>query len=308
MNLFLSICIKLLPFYSSILLGFFAGKYLQVRRESIGALLLYIFTPIIVFHAVLTTPLSYQTLQLPVLFFVVASSVCLLFFWLGRRLWADATANILAYAVGSANTGYFGLPIALALWGNNVFNTVILCMLGMVIYDSTIGFFVVAKHGYSNRKALIKLLTLPSLYAVLVALIFNIANIHTFGSVYTESIQRFQGAFSILGPMLIGIALGQHEKYVLDIKAVIASFCTKFFIWPLIISLFIFGDSMYWHVYSSEIHKVLFLLSMGPFAANTVALATTFGTHPQKASALVMLSVLFASLYIPLVLWAINAF
>lgn len=308
MEILLLLLIRLTPFYLSILFGFLSARYLQVSRESVGNLLLYVVTPVIIFNAVLNTSLSYQTFLLPVFFFVCASSICVFFYWQGKRFWQGSTRNIVAYAAGSANTGYFGLPIALALWGNGAFNVVVLCMLGFIVYDCTIGFFVVARNEYDNKKALKKLLGLPSLYAIVTALILNVLQVTDLGATYQGFIANFQGAFAVFGPMLIGIALGTREKYQFEANAFIVSFVTKFVVWPLLVSAFIFIDISYLHLYSHQIHKILFLLSLVPFAANTVALATTFKAEPAKMSFIVMLSVLFASVYIPFMLFLFGQF
>ncbi len=303
MDNFFQLTLRLLPFYLSVVIGYVAGRYLQISRESIGKLLLYVITPVVVFNAVLTSPLSAETLALPIVTFFLACVICLAFYVLAKSLWRDSTKNILAYAVGSANSGFFGLPVALVLWGNSIFNTVILCMLGWVVYDSTVGFWIAIKNDFTTRKALQKLLQLPSLYAILLAVILNMIGIQDLGTTYQSLVVAFQATFTLLGPMLIGIAIGHREKAIWDTKAIMLSFAFKFVLWPLAMAAILVVDSLYFHIFAAQTQQVLFLLSLVPFAANTVALASAFQLQPQKASTLVILGVLFASLYIPIVLY-----
>jgi hypothetical protein len=86
MTIFFALLAKLIPLYIIIGLGFIAGKYLHVKKESIAPLAMYILSPMIVFNAALTTSISVSTLTLPLLIFVMACIICIVFFFLGRFL------------------------------------------------------------------------------------------------------------------------------------------------------------------------------------------------------------------------------
>src|SRR5437762_2581315 len=156
MEIFFTLLFKLIPLYIIILLGFVAGKYLDVKKEPIATLLIYIIAPIIIFNGVVTTKISISSLSLPILFFFLCCFMCLSFYWIAHFFWKDSTKNILAFTAGTGNTGYFGIPVALALFNNDVLGLVVLSVLGFVLYENSVGFFITAKGHHTLNEALIK--------------------------------------------------------------------------------------------------------------------------------------------------------
>jgi predicted permease len=74
-------------------------------------------------------------------FFSLGTVLSLLFLAVGK--WAfgkDSTKNILAFAAGTGNTGYFGIPAATALFGDAALSPVVLCILGVILYEHSVGF------------------------------------------------------------------------------------------------------------------------------------------------------------------------
>lgn len=299
MSIFLTLLIKLLPLYGIVVLGWIAGKYLDVKKESIAPLLIYIIAPIVVFNGVITTPLNKATLSLPILFFILACILCLAFYFIGKLIWPGSEKNILAFTAGTGNTGYFGLPVVLALFGDQLLGIAVLSILGFVLFENSLGFFMTAKGQHSGREALMKVLKLPALYAFFIGLIVSVSNIHLVPTV-VDAITSFRGAYVVLGMMLVGLGLSQVTKASLDYAFTGVAFFAKFITWPLVVGLIIFLDIYFFNLYSSEIYKIMLLMSIVPLASNTVAFATKLNTHPEKAAVTVLLSTIFALIYIPL--------
>jgi predicted permease len=169
----LSVLEKIVPFYILIALGALALKRFKTDKDSISTLLIYFFAPVIVFTGVAQASPTSSTLLLPVLFFTISCLVCLVTFRFSKSVWPNSTEpNILAMASGSGNTGYFGIPITTALFGNEILPTVVLCILGVTLFENSLGYYLVARSKNSKQEALRRLLKLPTLYAFLIGLIF----------------------------------------------------------------------------------------------------------------------------------------
>lgn len=300
MLIFLTLIAKIIPLYFLIALGFVAGKYLQASKETVARLLIYIIAPAVIFNSVFTTPIAANVLSLPVLFFVLCCLICLVTFIISKHIWSDATKNILAFTAGTGNTGYFGLPVAIALFGADIAGLVVISTLGFVLYENSLGFFITARGHHSIKESVTRVLKLPTIYAFVIALILNILGIKL-GQAYTDFALLFRGAYTVLGMMLIGLGLANISKFKFDFKFVTASFVAKFVVWPIIIFAIIALDKTFFGFFTDQIHKVMILMSIVPLAANTVAYATELNAHPEKASFAVLLSTLFALFYIPLI-------
>jgi predicted permease len=297
---FFDIVFKIFPFYFFILLGYFGGKYLDVRKESIAPILIYLLTPVIVFHGVYITKVSLGTLSIPLLYLIIAAGLSISTLKLFKKIWPDSTGNIVAYMAGSANIGYFGLPVAAAILGESAVGIMTLFVLGFTIYDCTVGFFITARGRHTVMESLKKVMMLPAIYAFFISILLNLLQVK-FGQGYMDFVAIFRGAFTFLGMMLIGLGLSDIKEFRLDHKLLLITFTIKFLIWPIIMIVIIFLDNRLFHLFTPLIHQVMVLISIVPIAANSVAYATQLKVQPEKASLAVLLSTIFALFYIPLI-------
>lgn len=300
MFIFFTLLAKLFPLYVIILFGYIAGKFLNVKKEAIASLLIYTIVPVVIFVGVASTELNQNIILLPILFFALGSFIALLAFYLAGFIWKDATRNVLAFTSGTGNTGYFGIPVAIAIFGNDVIGIVSLIFLGIVLYETTLGFFLMARGNFTIKKSLIKLLTLPILYAYFLGLLVNLSHIQL-GSIFFDTAANFRGAFTILGMMIIGMGLADIKKIEFDFKFIGLTFLIKFAVWPLLMILLIFLNSTFFKIFDNSLDKILLLMAIVPLAANTVSYATLLKAKPEKASLAVLLSTFFALFYIPLI-------
>lgn len=300
MNIFLTLLAKLMPLYLFITLGFIAGRVLKVEKKSIASLLIYIIAPLIVFNGVVSTPLNSTNLSLPILFFICSSVICLFFYYIAKFIWEDTSRNLLAFVAGAPNVGYFGIPVAIALFNKDQVSLVVLSVLGIILFENSVGFFIAAQGNYLVKDSIKKLFRLPSFYAFFIGLFVNLSNIEL-GEIYRSNIGSVQGAYSFLGMMLIGLALSGIKKFKVDFKFIGISLLAKFLVWPSIILAIVWLDSLTLQIYNEQVREVMILLSIVPIAANTVAYATELKIQPEKASVAVLLSTLLALVIIPIV-------
>lgn len=295
----LPLAIKLLPLYVYILLGYIAGKKLQAQPETISRLMFYIISPIIIFNGVLNTHLDTRVMTLPLLTFFIASFLCIVFYRISRRIWTDSSKNIMAFSAGSGATGYFGIPLAMMIFSPQTEGIYIMSLLGVTLYDNSVGYFVTAKGTYSAKECLSKLIILPSLYAFVAGLALNLGQV-SMPEVYHQFVSHIKGVYVVLGMMIIGLGLSTLNKFKWDAKFIGMTFLAKFLIWPLIILAFIVLDQEFFGLYHREVHQALILLSIVPLAVNMVILATIMKCDSEKAAATVLLSTLFALFYVPI--------
>ncbi len=300
MEVFLMLLAKLIPLYVVILLGYIAGRFLNVKKETIAPLLIYTIVPVVVFSGVVGTKISLDVVSIPLLFFSIGTCIALITFFVSQFVWKDTTRNILAFTAGSGNTGYFGLPVSVALFGPNIIGIVSLVILGINLYETSVGFFLTARGHHSAKEALIKVFKLPILYAYLLGLVVSISGIHL-SNIFFDAAANFRGAFTVLGMMIIGMALSDVKSYKFDIKFITTTFFIKFLIWPLIMLLTLFVNNNWLHIFDNSLSHIMILMAIVPLAGNTVSYATLLKAQPEKASLAVLLSTIFALFYIPLI-------
>lgn len=290
--------IKLIPLYLNILLGYIAGKKLQANQETISKLMFYMINPLIIFNGLIHTKLDPSILSLPLVTFSISCSLCILFYRFSRKIWTDGSKNLMAFSAGSGATGYFGVPLALMIFDEQTQGIYIMALLGVTLYDNSLGYYMTVKGAYSPRECIKKILFLPTLYSFLLGLAFNYFQL-PIPEVYLDFINPIKGVYVVLGMMIIGIGLAGLTEFKLDFKFVCLTFLAKFFAWPFLVLLIIAIDQTFLGVYEPSSHQVLILVSIVPLAINTVMMASLMKCQPERIAATVLLSTIFALLYVP---------
>jgi predicted permease len=301
MDLFFSLCVKIIPYYLIIACGFLAARYYEVRKESIANLTIYIIAPAVMLIGTLEAGLKFNILILPFCFLAIGSCLCLGSYFLSRYVWQDNTRMILAFTCGTANVGYFGIPVCLAIAGPDALPVAVMFSLGSTLYENSLGYYVAAQAEYSGKEALRKLLVLPGLYAFVVGILLNLCQVQLYQPLQ-NTLQILKGAYSPLGMMIIGMGLAQVKWEEIDYKFMAFSFVNKFLVWPLFGLLFIYCDHFFFHLWEPFVQKVFLIQMLVPLAANTVAFASRFHAYPEKAAVAVTVSTLLALAIVPLVM------
>ena len=283
------------------LVGIFVGKKFKVNQKDISTLLVYVISPAVMFVSVLQAPEGHY-LRFSIAALLFCSVTALLAYQIGRFIWADHTKNLFAFSGGTGNTGYFGLPIALAMFDKTGAAIAVFIILGVNLYEFTVGYYITSLGQHSIKDSLKKVIKMPILYSFALAYILKPIGL-TPDDVILNSLSNFKGAYSVLGMMVIGITLSKFEHFEIDLKFLAAALSWKYIYWPIAILLLIhaIGATM-----SDTEKAVVLLMACVPMAGNTVVIANQLNVHPEKAATAVMLSTILAIVSVPLMMMFIN--
>ncbi len=276
-------------------------RFFQARREGMASLLIYIIGPVVIFMASYKVQLNFAVIALPILLFILSSFLALVSLRVSKNIFHDNTKNILAFSAGTGNTGYFGIPLAIMFLSEELAYIYIFAVLASFVYESTVGFFVVAKGNYSIQQSLAKIARLPSVYALMLGLACNVFEVE-FSDDFVNYLDYFKGAYAILGMMMIGMGLKGLANIGIDKLFMSFAFAIKFIVYPLVVLGVIWIDSQFFQFFPQDLYKVMFIFSIVPMAGNTVAVATLLGVHPEKASLAVVLSTAISIFTIPIMI------
>jgi len=297
----LALFIKLLPLYVTVALGWIAGRYLEASGKHIAGIMLYIVTPSVVFSGVMAAPLTPQVILLPALVFGFCTVIALVHLAIARRVLTDGSASVIPLSVGTGNTGYFGIPVALLLFGEQGLALYIVCMLGTTLFENSVGFYLAARGKYSIRDALVRVARLPSVYAFAAAVALNLSGVSIPGA-FVPLFDNLRGAYSILGMMIIGMGIMSFRGLAGNPVFTGLAFFGKFVSWPALALAFWWLDAQLLGIYDLAVHQAIFLISITPIAANTVVIATLLDAAPRQAAGTTLLSTLFALGFIPVMI------
>ena len=296
------IFIKLIVLFSLVGLGFIARRYVKIDRISIAKLVLYIIAPIVFFNAIGKIKPELSLFLLPLITALISSIIAFSVFYAVKYRFDDSNRAILAFASSNSNVGYFLLPIVWEIFDEVSAGIFVVMVIGNNIYENTVGFFIASRGQFSAKESLMKIIKLPTLYAMILGSTISLVDQLSIPEIFNDMLLSVRGAYSTLGMMMIGIGLADIKKYRLDFKFIGASLIIKFLLWPLLALAFIAIDKIFIHAYDPVVYKMLILFSAAPLAANNIVIATVLDLHPEKVATSVVLSTIFALLYVPLII------
>jgi predicted permease len=155
--------------------GFLLGRALSVDSRSLGRVVFYVFSPILVFNLILHTELDSAEIFITMAFSaLICLIVGLLALGLGRLLGLERAvlmAVILTAAFG--NTGNYGLPLVSFAFGKNALAFATLYFVMTSILFNTVGVLIASLGHMDGRTALLGLFRVPTMYAVILAALLN---------------------------------------------------------------------------------------------------------------------------------------
>lgn len=303
MDIFLLLFTNLLPLYILIAVGYGAGRFFEVDRRTLANFAIYICVPVVIFGFVVDLDLRPEWALLPFIVFGVFTGMAFGALMLGKRVFQDERANLVALCSAHSNTGYFGLPLVLLIFHDDPkwVGVYMFMLLGNAIFEAVVSYYIAARGRFTVKQSLKRVAKFPTIYAIALGLVVNVAHIKMPEMFYLYW-GYFKGAYVIAGMMIIGAALAKVKKLVIAPRFLTFAFTGKFIVWPLMAWILIILDRDIFHLFSHEVYQLFFLMAIVPQGANIAAFATQMDLKPEKAASTVLLGTLFALFYIPLVM------
>ncbi len=300
MQIFTLLITNLFPLYIIIALGYIGGRYMQLNLESIARILIFMLQPIVAFGAVSRIDFQPEYLMLPFVIAGVSAVISVASHVLSRKIFSAKRSCLIGMASASGNTGYFGLPIIMALFGPDAIGIYLMINMGIQISESTLAYYLGARGEHTVLESVKRVFRLPAIYAMALGLLVNFSGFSLPEIFYTYW-DHATGAWIIFGMMLIGIALGKTAPLQFNWRLNAWLGAVKFIVWPLAVLSLIALDRHVLHLFDADIHKMFLVIGIVPLPGNVVAYAAQLNVHPEETAMAVLLSTLFALVYIPVV-------
>lgn len=217
--------------------GFALGKLLDINARSLGRVVFYIFSPVLLFDLLLQNRLKIdEAIGVILLTVCVVLSMGILTFLLGTLFKLDRpTLTSILITTMFANTGNYGLPLVSFAFGEQA-----LSYAGIYFATTTLLFYtlgvLIASLGHMNLKeAALGLFKIPTLYAVILALLINAFGLQLPGPV-ERAVDLAAGGTIPLMLILLGVELTRVQLSG-SVRAMQLSVSLRLLIAPLIAML-----------------------------------------------------------------------
>lgn len=279
---------KSLPVVLFILIGVVAGRRYALDKRSFSTLLLYFVSPLVFFETTWGSQVGVASLGLPMLIWLVASLLGVAAYRIAQRYMGAPDTNLLGFAMGACNSGYFGLPVAAALYGEAFLPHMVLVIMGFSLFEYTTGFYITARSHFSVRASLRKLFSLPPIYAFLLGLLLNELGVVR-GEFMNPLSVYLRGAYSFMGLVVLGLGLADISWKNFDARFLAQAFLSRLLVWPIAVALLVLALRL---DPRSDYFKALALVAFLPTAANGVVIATELKAAPYKIAGAIAVSTL----------------
>jgi len=155
--------------------GFILGKSLHLDSRSLGRVVFYIFSPVLIFDIMIQNKLALSEAAIVVVFTVTIILIMGSFaFGLGRLLQLERSALTAAVITTMfANTGNYGLPLVTFAFGEKALPYASIYFVTTTLMFYSVG-VLIASLGHMNfKEAALGLFKVPTLYAVALGLLVN---------------------------------------------------------------------------------------------------------------------------------------
>jgi malate permease and related proteins len=282
-----STLIALFGVYLFIVVGYMAKTIFKekIDNQSINILSIYFMQPFLMFWGILGTTLNFNHILSPLIYLIVIIAVLVINIALAKRFFIDQKERSIAtVAALIGNTGNLGIPLGIALFGNDsiIYTTII--NLANVIILYTFGTYFYSRGNFSAAESIKNIFKLPALWSAAIALTLNIN-----GYIPSEDIMKIlqMGAFGsiMIQLILFGIYMQGIKIRTLNRALITWVSVIKFIILPLmalvVMSFFEISDMVKW---------IIILELMVPIAVNNVNLSALYDCKERDVTALVFIS------------------
>lgn len=271
--------------------GFALGKLLHIDSRSLGRVVFYVFSPILIFDLLIQNQLKMSEAAIVIAYafsFILIMGALTLLLGYFLKLERPALISILITTM-FANTGNYGLPLVSFAFGEEA-----LAYAGIYFVTTTCMFYTLgvlfASLGHMNfKEAALGLFRVPTMYAVLLAVVVNVWGI-SIPIPINRAIDLAAGGTIPLMLILLGLQL-THLELSSNLRALQLSVSLRLLIAPLAALLFAALFGLQGFTRQGSVTQA----SMPSMVSATV-LATEYDLDSKLVTAVVFISTLLSPL------------
>ncbi len=257
----------------------------KIDDKTITLINVYFLQVFLTFWGLLIRPIDISLVWAPsiylviVLFAIILSAIFARFLFKNKKEYSIATV---AAIIG--NTGNLGIPLNIAIFGEESipYTTMINLMNIFIVY--TIGVYYYSRGTYDIKTSLLNIIKLPILWAAILAIILSVNNYQPSPEIMNT---LMMGAYASMTMQLFlfGIYLYGSQIKEISKKLVIWILTFKFIILPLLAFLILINIEL-----DSMLKGIIFIQLMMPLAIANVNLASLYDCKPKLTTSLVFIS------------------
>ncbi len=282
-----SIIFSILSLYIFILIGYLTKRSFkeQIDDKTITLINVYFLQVFLTFWGLLVHPIDITLLYAPsiylliVAFVVLVSAVVAKFLFQNKKEYSIATITAII-----GNTGNLGIPINIAIFGEESipYTTVVNLVNIFVVY--TIGVYYYSRGTFNTKTSLLNIVKLPILWAAILAICLSIYGYKPSGVILNTLMMGAYASMTmqlfLFGVYLYGTKIKEVSKGLM-----IWVLSLKFILLPAVAFVILINIEL-----DPMLKGIVFIELLMPLAVANVNLASLYDCKPKLVTALVFVS------------------
>ncbi|MDD5401592.1 MAG: AEC family transporter [Sulfurimonas sp.] len=282
-----SIIFSILGIYIFIAMGYIAKMSFKesIDDKTITLINVYFLQVFLTFWGLLIRPVDATLLFAPSIYLFISILVLIISAIAAKKLFLDQKEySIATVAAIIGNTGNLGIPLNIAIFGEESipYTTVINLMNVFIVY--TIGVYYYSRGSFDVKTSLKNIVKLPILWAAIVAIILSI-----YGYKPSQEIMKIlmMGAYASITMQLFLFGIYLYGTKINEISKTLTLWVMglKFIFLPSIAFLVLYNIEL-----DSMIKGIIFIEILVPLAIANVNFASLYDSKPKVVTALVFIS------------------
>jgi predicted permease len=282
-----SIVFSIIGVYIFIVMGFLSKMSFkdQIDDKTITLINVYFLQVFLTFWGLLVRPVDISLLFAPSIYMVIVVIAIVVSAVFAKLLFENKKEySIATVAAIIGNTGNLGIPINIAIFGEESipYTTVVNLVNVFVVY--TIGVYYYSRGTYDAKTSLLNIVKLPILWAAIIAIVLSV-----YGYTPSKTIMNtlMMGAYASMTMQLFlfGIYLYGTKIKEINKKLIIWIMSFKFLVLPVLAFVVLYNIEL-----DSMIKGIIFMELLMPLAVANVNLASLYDCSARVVTALVFIS------------------
>jgi predicted permease len=284
--------------YIFIMLGYLAKRIFkdEIDTKTLTIVSVYFIQPFVTIWGFSTARLHAEHIYISIFYIIIILSILLLAILSSKFLFTDTKYRAIFSISGFVgNTGNIGIPLGIALFGEQsvIYTTLINIANVLIVY--TVGVYIYSRGSFSIKESLINIIKIPIIPASAIAILINISGV-TLDSHISEFLKM--GAYTgiVLQLFLLGTFLQGIKAIKTDINIVLfmGVLGQKFIIIPFATAFILSFTG-----FTLIIQGIIFMEMMLRLAIANINLASLYDCKPKVVTSFILFSTL---LFVPILI------
>jgi len=285
-----SVILSVLAIYIFIAVGFIAKMSFKEKIDdrTLTLLSVYFLQVFLTFWGLLKRPADPTLLTTPAIYIGIVLLSLVLMIPLVRMLFKDRKERSIAtVAALIGNTGNLGIPLGIALYGEESIPYTTVINLANVFFVYTIGVYYYSRGNFNVRESILNIVKLPILWAAFIAIALNVGGYQP-GETVAKMLQMGAYASMVMQLVLFGIYLYEVKLSTMNRMLIGWVNGVKFLLLPIFTYAVLSIIEM-----DPFIKAILFMEMIMPLAVANVNLGSLYECRPRDITALVFITSVF---------------